>query len=223
MARHRSQAHNPRSAPGHSGRQVRTDPASSSRAGGPPHAGKHNLPAPKTTFVGRGSERVEIKRMLAMTNLLTLTGTGGCGKTRLALEVGRDLVGTYPDGVWLVELAPLSEGALVPQVVAGTLGVQEQPGHHLLDNLLDALRDKEALLILDNCEHLIDAAALLADALLGQLSAFADARYQPGATGCDGRAAGSCRRSRCPMRSTLPPSRSSKATSQRVCSLIVPQ
>jgi predicted ATPase/DNA-binding SARP family transcriptional activator/DNA-binding CsgD family transcriptional regulator/Flp pilus assembly protein TadD len=132
----------------------------------PPHAGKHNLPAPKTTFVGRGSERVEIKRMLAMTNLLTLTGTGGCGKTRLALEVGRDLVGTYPDGVWLVELAPLSEGALVPQVVAGTLGVQEQPGHPLLENLLDALRDKEALLILDNCEHLIDAAALLADALL---------------------------------------------------------
>jgi predicted ATPase/DNA-binding SARP family transcriptional activator/DNA-binding CsgD family transcriptional regulator len=132
----------------------------------PPHAGKHNLPAPKTTFIGRVRERVEIKRMLAMTNLLTLTGTGGCGKTRLALEVARDLVGTYPDGVWLVELAPLSEGALVPQVVAGTLGAQEQPGHPVLENLLDALRDKEALLILDNCEHLIDAAARLADALL---------------------------------------------------------
>ena len=133
----------------------------------PPHAGKHNLPAPRTTFVGREWERVEIKRMLAMTNLLTLTGTGGCGKTRLALEVASDLVGTYPDGVWLVELAPLSEGVLVAQEVAGTLGIQEQPGHPLLENLLDALRDKEALLILDNCEHLIDAAARLADALLG--------------------------------------------------------
>jgi predicted ATPase/DNA-binding CsgD family transcriptional regulator len=82
------------------------------------------------------------------------------------LKVARDLVGAYPDGVWLVELAPLSEGALVPQVVAGTLGVQEQPERSLLESLLDALRDKETLLILDNCEHLIDAAARLTDTLL---------------------------------------------------------
>ena len=89
---------------------------------GPSYAGKHNLPGPRTTFVGREREMVEVKGMLAMTGLLTLTGTGGCGKTRLALEVARDLVGTYQDGVWLVELAPLSEGALVPQVIAGTSG-----------------------------------------------------------------------------------------------------
>src|SRR5215212_4293633 len=123
-----------------------------------PHAGKYNLPVARTNFVGREREMVEVKRMLAMTGLLTLTGTGGCGKTRLALEVGRDLVGSYPDGVWLVELAPLPDGALVPQAVAATLGVREQPGGSLLHTLLSALRDKEMLLILDNCEHLIDAA-----------------------------------------------------------------
>jgi predicted ATPase/DNA-binding SARP family transcriptional activator/DNA-binding CsgD family transcriptional regulator len=131
-----------------------------------PDAGKHNLPAPGTNFVGREREIVDVKRMLAMTGLLTLTGTGGCGKTRLALEVVRDLIRTYPDGVWMVELAPLSDGALVPQAVAATLGVREQPGRPLLDTLLDSLRDKEMLLILDNCEHLIDAAARLTKSII---------------------------------------------------------
>ena len=82
---------------------------------GPSYAGKHNLPEPRTNFVGREREMVEVKRMLAMTGLLTLTGTGGCGKTRLALEVARDLVGTYQDGVWLVELESLSEGRWYPR------------------------------------------------------------------------------------------------------------
>src|SRR3712207_34795 len=91
----------------------------------PPHSGNHNLPAARTTFVGREREMVEVKRMLAMTSLLTLTGTGGCGKTRLALEVAGDLVRTYPDGVWLAELAPISEGALLTQAVAAALGVRE--------------------------------------------------------------------------------------------------
>jgi predicted ATPase len=116
--------------------------------------------------VGREREMAEIKRALAMTRLLTLTGVGGSGNTRLALEVARDLVGAYPDGVWLVELTGLSEPALVPQAVATTLKVREQPGRPLLDTLLDALHDKEMLLLLDNCEHLIDAAARLAEALL---------------------------------------------------------
>ena len=109
---------------------------------------------------------LEVKRALAMTRLLTLTGAGGSGKTRLALEVARDLVGAYPDGVWLVELAPLSEGALVPQAVARPVGVPEQPGRPLTDTLVDALREKRLLLVLDNCEHLVEAAAQLADALL---------------------------------------------------------
>src|SRR5215208_2779071 len=127
---------------------------------------KHNLPAPRTSFVGREREMVELKRTLAMTRLLTLTGAGGTGKTRLALEIARDLVGVYPDGVWLVELAPLSDGDLVPQSVAGTLEVPECPGQTLTDTLVNTLADKEMLLVLDNCEHLVEAAAQLVDALL---------------------------------------------------------
>ena len=128
--------------------------------------GTHNLPAQRTGFVGRVREMLEVKRALAMTHLLTLTGTGGLGKTRLALEVARDLVGAYPDGVWLVELAPLSEGKLLPQAVADALSVEELPGRSLADALVDALRKKQLLVVLDNCEHLIGAAARLADVLL---------------------------------------------------------
>jgi predicted ATPase/DNA-binding CsgD family transcriptional regulator len=127
---------------------------------------KHNLPAQRTSFVGREREMLEVKRQLVMTRLLTLTGAGGSGKTRLALEVARDLVGAYPEGVWLVELAPLSEQALVPQAVAKAVKVAEQPSRPLTDALVDDLRDKRLLLVLDNCEHLIDEAARLADALL---------------------------------------------------------
>jgi predicted ATPase/DNA-binding SARP family transcriptional activator/DNA-binding CsgD family transcriptional regulator len=132
-----------------------------------PHvASKHNLPASRSSFVGREREMIEVKRALAMTRLLTLTGTGGSGKTRLALEVARELVGAYTDGVWLVELAPLSEGTLVAQAVATVLGVQEQPERPLTDTLVDFLRSKQALLVLDNCEHLVDTVARLADILL---------------------------------------------------------
>jgi predicted ATPase/DNA-binding SARP family transcriptional activator/DNA-binding CsgD family transcriptional regulator len=137
---------------------------------GPPDAGKHNLPATRSSFVGRESELRNLKRDLAMTRLLTLTGTGGCGKTRLALEVARELVGAYPDGVWLVELAPLSKGALVVHAVARVLGVKEQPDRSLTDTLVDYLRDKRVLLILDNCEHLIDAVARFVDTLLNSCS-----------------------------------------------------
>jgi predicted ATPase/DNA-binding SARP family transcriptional activator/DNA-binding CsgD family transcriptional regulator len=131
-----------------------------------PAAGRHNLPNPRTSFVGREREMVEVKRTLAMTRLLTLTGAGGSGKTRLALEVARDLIGAYPDGVWLVELAPLSEPELVAQELAGALEVQERPGQPLIDTLVDALGDKWLLLVLDNCEHLVEAAARLVDTLL---------------------------------------------------------
>ena len=136
----------------------------------PPGAGKQNLPTPKTSFVGREREIVELKRELAMTRLLTLTGVGGSGKTRLALEAARDLVGAYQDGVWLVELAPLSEGKLVPQAVARTMRVREQPGRPLIDALTEALHKKTTLLVLDNCEHLADSVAHLADKLLALCS-----------------------------------------------------
>ena len=122
---------------------------------GPPDAGKHNLPAARSSFVGRESELRNLKRDLAMTRLLTLTGAGGCGKTRLALEVARESVGAYPDGVWLVELAPLSEGALVAHALASVLGINEQPDRSLTDALVDFLGAKRALLVMDNCEHLI--------------------------------------------------------------------
>jgi predicted ATPase/DNA-binding CsgD family transcriptional regulator len=131
---------------------------------------RHNLPVPRTSFVGRGRELTEIKRTLAMTRLLTLTGTGGSGKTRLALSVATDLAGAYPDGAWLVELAGLSEPELVPQAVAGLLGLSEQPGRTLVETLADSLREQRALLILDNCEHLVDAAARLVDFLLSSCS-----------------------------------------------------
>jgi predicted ATPase/DNA-binding SARP family transcriptional activator len=127
---------------------------------------RHNLPLVRTSFVGRERETREVRRLLAMTGLLTLTGAGGSGKTRLALKVVRDLVGAYPDGVWLVELAPLSDPALVSQAVAQALAVREVPGRSLEDTLTDHLRTKNLLLVVDNCEHLVDPVAHLAEALL---------------------------------------------------------
>jgi predicted ATPase/DNA-binding SARP family transcriptional activator/DNA-binding NarL/FixJ family response regulator len=126
----------------------------------------NNLPVSLTSFVGREHEALEVKRLLAMTRLLTLTGAGGCGKTRLALEIARDLVRTYQDGVWLVELAALGKPELVPRAVAAALDVPEQAGRPLEDILADHLRTRDVLLVLDNCEHLVDGAARLTDALL---------------------------------------------------------
>lgn len=132
----------------------------------PVGAAGHNLPFARSSFVGRERETLEVKRLLSMTGLLTLTGAGGCGKTRLALEVARELASTYADGVWLVELAPLSDPALAPQAVAGALGVREIPGRLLTDTLTDHLRTKDLLLVVDNCEHLVDAVAHLAAVML---------------------------------------------------------
>jgi predicted ATPase/DNA-binding SARP family transcriptional activator/DNA-binding CsgD family transcriptional regulator len=168
------------------GRLPPRPPAGTPQEEKPPGAGRHNLPAARTSFVGREREMLEVKRTLAMTRLLTLTGAGGSGKTRLALEVAMDLVGSYADGVWLVELAPLSEGELVAQEVAGALEVPERPGQPLTDTLVDALGDKGLLLVLDNCEHLIDAAARLADTLLNscpRLSVLATSREPLGIRG----------------------------------------
>ncbi len=132
----------------------------------PAGAAKHNLPLARTSFVGREREALEVKRLLTMTRLLTLTGAGGSGKTRLALRVAKDLAGTYPEGAWLVELAPLSGPELVPQTVAQALDVREQPGRPLVETLKDALRARKMLLVVDNCEHLIEAVVRLVDALL---------------------------------------------------------
>jgi predicted ATPase/class 3 adenylate cyclase len=126
----------------------------------------HNLPLPLTSFVGRERELATTRALLAAHRLVTLTGAGGVGKTRLALEAAGALAPAYPDGVWLAELAALADPALVPQAVAAAAGVREQPGWPLLTTLADALRPKRLLLVLDNCEHLVEACARLADALL---------------------------------------------------------
>jgi predicted ATPase len=126
----------------------------------------HNLPALRSSFVGREREIEEVKRELATTRILTLTGVGGSGKTRLALEVARDLIEAYPDGVWLVEFAPLSEEALVSKAVAEALKVPERPSEPLSDTLVEVLSSRQLLLLVDNCEHLVGAVARLADGLL---------------------------------------------------------
>ncbi|MGH2593929.1 MAG: protein kinase domain-containing protein, partial [Anaerolineae bacterium] len=127
---------------------------------------RHNLPIQLTSFIGREKEMAKIKHLLSDSHLLTLTGPGGTGKTRLALQVAADLLEAFGDGVWLVELASLSDPDLVPQTVAAVLGVREEPNHPLTKALVDYLRPKSLLLILDNCEHLIDACAQLVEALL---------------------------------------------------------
>jgi predicted ATPase/DNA-binding SARP family transcriptional activator/DNA-binding CsgD family transcriptional regulator len=154
--------------------------------GDTPDAARHNLSTSRSSFVGRGQELIEIERALAMTRLLTLTGSGGSGKTRLALEVARALVGIYPDGVWLVELAPLSDPDLVPQAIAQVLYVRTFPGQKVTDALVDTLRTRNVLLVLDNCEHLVGAAARVVDALLSacpRVRIFATSREALGVEG----------------------------------------
>ena len=126
----------------------------------------NNLPQQVTSFIGRETQVEEVTRLLGRTHLLTLTGAGGCGKTRLSLQVAADLLDQYFDGVWLAELAALSDPALVPQAVATALGVKEEPGKPLSQTLVAALKPKRLLIVLDNCEHLVAACAALATDLL---------------------------------------------------------
>jgi predicted ATPase/DNA-binding CsgD family transcriptional regulator len=142
----------------------RFDTSDQARAG--EHASKGVLPVELTSFVGREHEVAEVEGLLADHRLLTLTGPGGSGKTRLALAVAFEVVGSFENGAWFVELAPLTDPNLVPQAVAHALGVREAPGRSLDETLFEHLQDKELLLILDNCEHLVEACAMLANALL---------------------------------------------------------
>ena len=125
-----------------------------------------NLTQQLTSFIGREKELGEVKTMLGKTRLLTLTGSGGCGKTRLALQAAVDMLDAWLDGIWLVELAAIADPSLVPQEAAGALVLKEEPGKTILQMLIDHLKSKQMLLILDNCEHLLAACADLTDAIL---------------------------------------------------------
>ena len=125
-----------------------------------------NLPIPVSSFVGRKHETMDIKTLLANHRLVTLTGAGGSGKTRLAIQVATDLVDSFQDGVWWVELASLMDELLLPQVVAKALGVHESATQPLSDTLASFVSARQMLLVLDNCEHLVAASARLAEKLL---------------------------------------------------------
>jgi predicted ATPase/class 3 adenylate cyclase len=128
----------------------------------------HNLPEQLTSFIGREKEIDEIKGLLNSARLVTLTGSGGTGKTRLSQEVGAQALTNFPHGVWLIELAPLTDPSQIIPALAQVFGLQELPFNPLMNLVMDYLRDKKLLLLLDNCEHLIQACARLADDLLHQ-------------------------------------------------------
>ncbi len=157
--------------------------AAPARPGG---AGSTLLPAAVTSFVGRDRELVEIKRMLPNARLLSVVGAGGMGKTRLALQAAAEVAGAFHDGVCFVDLAALDDPSRVPAAAAQALGAREQAGGPSVEALVAHLRDRELLLILDNCEHVLDAAAKLADALLrgvARLTIMATSREALGLSG----------------------------------------
>lgn len=141
------------------------------------HVPPTNLPIQLSSFIGREQQIADLKRLLSLQNttaegarLVTLTGAGGSGKTRLAIRVGDEVLAAFRDGVWFIDLAPLTESTLIPQAIAAALSVREQSGRPLLDTLLDYLKPKELLLILDNCEQFVAACAGMVQTLLQKCS-----------------------------------------------------
>lgn len=146
----------------------------------------NNLPVQLTNFIGRAGDIEAVRRQLMATRFVTLTGPGGSGKTRLSLQVAGEVLEQFRDGVWFVELAPLADPALVPETIASVMGVREQTGEGIHATLTNYLRNKVLLLLLDNCEHLIDACAEMADSLLRacpQLKILATSREALGIAG----------------------------------------
>ena len=146
----------------------------------------HNLHPPRTRFIGREALLAQCTQLLQCTRLLTLTGIGGCGKTRLALQLAWQQRAAFPEGVWFVDLAPLREAQRIAPAVAAALGMREAAHSPLIDRLCAHLAERRALIVLDNCEHLIDAAAAVADALVdrcGRLTIMATSREALGLHG----------------------------------------
>jgi predicted ATPase/class 3 adenylate cyclase/DNA-binding CsgD family transcriptional regulator len=145
-----------------------------------------NLPAQLTSFVGRGTELSQLRELLAGNRVVTLTGAGGVGKTRLAIRVAAQLAGEFSDGAWCVDLAPITDPELVPVTVARALGLPDHPGRSTTETLLHFVRDRQLLVVLDNCEHLLDASAALVLALLSgskRLTLLATSREAIGVAG----------------------------------------
>jgi predicted ATPase/class 3 adenylate cyclase/DNA-binding CsgD family transcriptional regulator len=144
------------------------------------------LPVQLTSFVGRVDEMKEIARLVDVNRLVTLTGAGGVGKTRLAVHVATDLAGEFGNGAWYVDLAPITDPDVVPLTLARALGLPDQPGRSTMDTLLGFIRDRHMLVVLDNCEHLLDASAALCVSVLGgapRLTVLATSREPLGVTG----------------------------------------
>ena len=145
-----------------------------------------NLPTQLTTFIGRENEITEVKQELESHRLVTLTGSGGTGKTRLSLQVAAELLDHFDHGVWFVELAPLADPELIPQTILSTIGVQEQQGRTPLEVLKEYLHEKQTLIVLDNCEHLVSASAEVVNTLLNaapKLKILASSREALGVKG----------------------------------------
>ena len=146
----------------------------------------HNLPVQLTSFVEREAEMHEVRQLVADNRLVTLTGAGGAGKTRLAVEIAAGIAPEFGDGVWYVDLAPITDAEVVPVAVARALGLPDQPGRSTMDTLLRFVADRQLLILLDNCEHLLDASAELVVALLAGapgLTVLATSREPIGVTG----------------------------------------
>src|SRR5262249_40374640 len=125
-----------------------------------------NLRAAPTSFIGRESEVAEVQAAVKAHRLVTLTGVGGVGKTRVAVEVAGRLADEFPDGVWVFELAAVTDPAAVPDAVAAVLGISQQPGKTVSESVAAALEGRVRLLVIDNCEHVLDSAADLIEAIL---------------------------------------------------------
>ena len=146
----------------------------------------NNLPTQLTSFIGREREIAEVKEELSGHRLVTLTGSGGTGKTRLSLQVAAELLDQFPHGIWFVELAPLSDPELIPQTILSAIGLNEQAGKLAIELLKEYLCDRKSLIVLDNCEHLIDASAMVTDSLLNaapELKILASSREALGLRG----------------------------------------